>query len=952
MEQEYPPTWSNQPFPTDPNRSNMFQNASRFGIEQSQFTNVQGNLNIQPIVAQSGTSLPSALQSTGGVGIATIATGTRGNIISYSQEAAPVIESESEVYRNQLLRQKRGFPLYVPKPQRNLPAEYQRRGLSIGDVGRVTPEGSFDFFFNIYLPADHPIHANYVPEDFFPLLRYDSRDASLQDYEPGNYVSSHSVRSCDTESLVNEFPGGEFLFSCEGPNGAVLALPHGSHLEKLEEIEHARRYAARNAESWYRYVNETRGRGLTNGSLYLITGCEKSESGGMASFQNVDAWNNFQISFTPTAGPDAGYKYRFNRRTFTHTKHFWAPAQGDAHPLNHTIFIHGFSISIGEGIWGRLFGNVGIRQITDFQLQKAPSDFVPFGSQGSVSSWFLGFFSGNAGTGGKQYMGRNGEQVEISEISPTPEVFHPAQPIHKFILSKAPNATVIITHDDDWRDILYSDGTESTVQDAKGFMNCVAEQFVIEEEDGTFFLKLKSDAPMNDLNCGGTVTSAIMDHNVGGSGETLGTTKDAHDEASQLLPIPIAGGMLQPPSPRPLFATQDDYFNDNFPRASALQDVLQPGDVVGEGIELQGDILCLVKLGSEVKKDTEPAREFEVVRRLGSSSGAIVYLALERSEPSGREYAIKCIAKANLDDEALKAQLDEITIHQSLHSHPNIVTLYRTLETSSFLLLLLERVPGQNLFHFIGEAREFFEPPASAYSLATLNSPQQLLARARLSLISSMFSQMCDAVAACHAQQVFHRDIKPENFIVKEEFTEVDGRIQRNVIVKLTNFGLATTDVESSDMDCGSARYMSYECRNNIAPSYRPRAADVWSLGVLLINMIYHYNPWTDTKVGECKLFDLFRQQPVTLFMQRFSGMTRPVAEHLAYKVFDILDDPADDSQRISAADFGLWVKDLPDLLGNHSPDSTASNIAWTVQNPTNRSRSISPARSFGPAFE
>ncbi|KAJ7211416.1 hypothetical protein GGX14DRAFT_326569, partial [Mycena pura] len=185
----------------------------------------------------------------------------------------------SEVYRNQLLRRKRGFPLYVPGPQRNLPAEYQRMGVSIGDVGRVTPEGGFDFFFNIFLPADHPIHANYVPEDFFPLLRYDSRDVSLQDYEPGNYVSSHSVHLCDSEGFV----------SCEGPNGAVLALPHGSHLEKLEEIEHARRYAARNAESWYRYVNETRGRGLTNGSLYLITGCEKSQSGGMASFQNVEA---------------------------------------------------------------------------------------------------------------------------------------------------------------------------------------------------------------------------------------------------------------------------------------------------------------------------------------------------------------------------------------------------------------------------------------------------------------------------------------------------------------------------------------------------------------------------------------------------------------------------------------------------------------------------------------
>jgi len=74
-----------------------------------------------------------------------------------------------------------------------------------------------------------------------------------------------------------------------------------------------------------------------------------------------------------------------------------------------------------------------------------------------------------------------------------------------------------------------------------------------------------------------------------------------------------------------------------------------------------------------------------------------------------------------------------------------------------------------------------------------------------------MFGQMCDAVAACHKQQVFHRDIKPENFIVTDGLVNLpDGRAERKVIVKLTDFGLSTTDIESSDMDCGSAPYMSY----------------------------------------------------------------------------------------------------------------------------------------------
>jgi serine/threonine protein kinase len=192
----------------------------------------------------------------------------------------------------------------------------------------------------------------------------------------------------------------------------------------------------------------------------------------------------------------------------------------------------------------------------------------------------------------------------------------------------------------------------------------------------------------------------------------------------------------------------------------------------------------------------------------------------------------------------------QATVHQSLPSHPNIVSLHRTFETRSYLLLLLEFVPGQDLFYFLEQARDHYVPstppspssptatesrtPPTPGLLSTLH-PSQLLSPVRLRLVASMFAQMCEAVAVCHDHGVFHRDIKPENFIVTDGHT--DGGRERKVIVKLSDFGLSTTDVESSDMDCGSAPYMSYECRNNLAPTYRPRAADVWSLGIVLINM-------------------------------------------------------------------------------------------------------------------
>ncbi|KAF8497668.1 hypothetical protein JB92DRAFT_3084649 [Gautieria morchelliformis] len=428
----------------------------------------------------------------------------------------------------------------------------------------------------------------------------------------------------------------------------------------------------------------------------------------------------------------------------------------------------------------------------------------------------------------------------------------------------------------------------------------------------------------------------------------------------------------------------------------ALEDVLNEQDWVGEGLRLLGEHIRPVPVPNAPTSPAlqDPAKWFEVVRKLGSGSYAVVYLVREiistdnnplsddhqlafgddleldvPQQPSGpavtygREFAIKCLSKANLNRDALEAQLFEATVHQSIPVHPNIVTLHRTLETDSFLLLVLECVPGEDLFYFLEQARDHTDEQAHASptacpsvtpptpSLLSSLHPSQLLSPNRLRLIASMFAQMCDAVASCHRVNVFHRDIKPENFIVTDgRIDTADGRKERRVIVKLTDFGLATNEPESADMDCGSAPYMSYECRNNCAPTYSTRAADVWSLGIVLINMLYHHNPWSDTTAGACPSFEFFRAEPVTFFMQRFTGMTREVAEFLATRVFCILDDTVGgEAQRVTAEEFGLWVKNLPAMLSQTSapaPRSVVTSIPLRlprvpVARPPDRSRGM-----------
>jgi len=151
-----------------------------------------------------------------------------------------------------------------------------------------------------------------------------------------------------------------------------------------------------------------------------------------------------------------------------------------------------------------------------------------------------------------------------------------------------------------------------------------------------------------------------------------------------------------PPSslPQPVPRSSRPSSNQARSTISTIDDILLPGDLVGEGIPLQGELLRLVPNHSpeqsSVADHQDPAREFEVVGKLGTGSYAIVYLVrevLSRSPPSedghvyaggplelddsasvrppteyGRNYAIKLLSKVNLDEEELSAQLAEVRL--------------------------------------------------------------------------------------------------------------------------------------------------------------------------------------------------------------------------------------------------------------------------------------------------
>jgi len=119
-----------------------------------------------------------------------------------------------------------------------------------------------------------------------------------------------------------------------------------------------------------------------------------------------------------------------------------------------------------------------------------------------------------------------------------------------------------------------------------------------------------------------------------------------------------------------------------------MEYLLTPGDIVGDGLFLKGEPIRLVSNGVPDHSHRDPANEFQVIKRLGIDSYAVVYQVQEvlsrhgssddghmstigiaefdnESAPRaqtvyGRTYALKCIPKANLDHDALAGQMSEV----------------------------------------------------------------------------------------------------------------------------------------------------------------------------------------------------------------------------------------------------------------------------------------------------
>ncbi|ODQ81842.1 hypothetical protein BABINDRAFT_6484 [Babjeviella inositovora NRRL Y-12698] len=139
--------------------------------------------------------------------------------------------------------------------------------------------------------------------------------------------------------------------------------------------------------------------------------------------------------------------------------------------------------------------------------------------------------------------------------------------------------------------------------------------------------------------------------------------------------------------------------------------------------------------------------------------------------------------------------------------------------------------------------------------------------------VIDVMCQLMDGIEFVHSHNIFHRDIKPENILISDDWT-----------VKLTDWGLATTQKMCTDFDIGSERYMAPELFDDTnLEEYDASKVDIWALGVCMLNVVFHKNPFQAANASD-KSFVLFSANRDFLF-DMFANMSYDMFGVLRYSL-------------------------------------------------------------------